>query len=413
MGAYFDLPAATAALKELYDGQIVENEVYKEHPLYTMVPKKTNFAGKYRPIPLAYGVSQGRSSNFANAQSNQTPVQLAEFLLTRKRDYSIATIDNETLLAAGNDKGAFIDGSTVVVDGAIQAAVMSLSSSLFRSGTGSIGQINASGLSTGVITLANADQVKQFEVNMTLQANATDGGASPVAALGYVIAVDRIAGTVTVSTSLGGAAASPSGWNASYYLLVQGDNNAKPSGLPAWLSATAPTSTDNFYGVNRSADRWRLGGGYYDGSALPIEEALVKGALFLGREGGTANVCFMNFTSYAALELSLGSKVQYTEMQATTPEEAQIAFTGIKLNGPKGIITVLPDADCEPTKSYLLKMSNWALHSLGEAPMILRYPDNNEMLRVTNADAAELRVGMYGNLATNAPGWSAQVALSQ
>jgi hypothetical protein len=91
-----------------------------------MVQKKTNFYGKNRPIPLAYGVPQGRSSTFSNAQGNQSPTQLAEFLLTRKRDYALATIDNETREAAGNDKGAFVDALTIEVDPAIQSITMSL-----------------------------------------------------------------------------------------------------------------------------------------------------------------------------------------------------------------------------------------------------------------------------------------------
>jgi hypothetical protein len=101
-GAYYDLPAATAILKELYDGQLVENEVYKENPAYAMIQKNTKFFGKSRPLPLAYGV-QSATSNFTNAQQNQAPIQYAEFLMTRKRLYALATIDNETMEATEHD----------------------------------------------------------------------------------------------------------------------------------------------------------------------------------------------------------------------------------------------------------------------------------------------------------------------
>ena len=57
-------------------------------------------------------------------------------------------------------------------------------------------------------------------------------------------------------------------------------------------------------------------------------------------------------------------------------------------------------------------MSSWSLNSLGDAPQILRYGDGLEMLRVYNADAGEVRVGYYANLATNAPGWNASLVLS-
>jgi hypothetical protein len=36
--AYLDLTAMNAALKELYDGQVVENLVYADNPFLAMVP---------------------------------------------------------------------------------------------------------------------------------------------------------------------------------------------------------------------------------------------------------------------------------------------------------------------------------------------------------------------------------------
>ena len=137
MGAFFDLAAANAALKELYDGQVLENLVYADNPFLALVPKGTDFGGKYKPIPIITGVSQGRSSTFTNAQGNQSPVQIESFLLTRVSDYSIATIDNQTMLASKTDKMSFIEGSKVVIDGAIRSITLSLSSALFRAGTGS------------------------------------------------------------------------------------------------------------------------------------------------------------------------------------------------------------------------------------------------------------------------------------
>ena len=258
VGPYLNLTAMNSALKELYDGQVVENLVYSDNPFLAMVPKKTDFGGKYKPIPIITGVSQGRSSTFSNAQGNQSPVQIQSFLLTRVSDYSIATIDNQTMLASRTDKMSFLEGAKLVIDGAFRSVTNSLASALFRSGTGSIGQVSA--ISTGVITLSNPADVVQFEVNQILQANATDGGASPRAALGYVIAVNRALGTVTVSaTALGGSAGSPASWAASDYLLVQGDNNLKLKGLEAWLPKTAPSAGDSFYGeIGRASCRERV-----------------------------------------------------------------------------------------------------------------------------------------------------------
>jgi hypothetical protein len=406
VGPYLNLTAMNAALKELYDGQVVENLVYSDNPFLAMIPKKTDFGGKYKPIPIITGVSQGRSATFANAQGNQSPVQIQSFLLTRAADYSIATIDNQTMLASRTDKMSFLEGAKLVVDGAFRSITNSLASALFRSGTGSIGQVGS--ISTGVITLSNPADVVQFEVNQTLQANATDGG-TPRAALGYVIAVNRSAGTVTVSaTGLGGSAGTPASWAPADYLLVQGDVNAKVKGLAAWLPTSAPTAGDNFFGVDRSQDVTRLAGIRYDGSAQSIEESLIDSSSLLAREGGKPDVCITNFASYAALEKSLGSKVQYVDMKGP----ADIAFRGIMVNGANSMIKVFPDRNCQPQKAYLLQMNTWTLNSLGDAPQILRYGDGLEMLRVSNADAGEVRIGYYAMPSCNAPGYNANVTLS-
>jgi hypothetical protein len=362
---------------------------------------------KYKPVPIITGVSQGRSSTFSNAQGNQSPVQIQSFLLTRVSDYAIATVDNQTMLASKTDKMSFLEGAKLVIDGAIRSCTNSVASAIFRSGTGSIGQISGS-VSTGVITLINSADVVQFEINMVLQADATDGGASPRAALGYVIAVNRSGGTVTVATSMGGAAATPSGWTANDYLLVQGDLNAKCSGLSAWLPTTAPGSTDSFFGVNRSVDTWRLGGGRYDGSSQSIEEALIDASSLLAREGGKPDVCITNFASYSALEKALGSKIQYVDAKGP----ADIAFRGIMINGANSVIKVFPDRNCQATTGFLLQINTWALEGLGDVPQILRYGDGLEMLRVYNADAGEVRIGAYYQVRTNGPGWNATVKLS-
>lgn len=405
MSQTLDSAAMNAALKELYDNQTIENLVYSDNPFLAMLKKNTDFGGKYKPVPIITGASQGRSATFSNAQNNQSPVQIESFFLTRASDYSIAQIDNQTMLASRTDKMSFLEGSKVLIDGAISSITLSLSSALFRSGTGSIGNIGS--ISTGVITLSDPNSVVQFEVNMVLQSNATDGG-TPRAALGYVVAVDRSNGIVTVSTSMGGAAASPASWAANDFLLVQGDNNAKIKGLAAWLPATAPTSSDNFFGVNRSVDSTRLAGVRYNGSAQPIEEALIDSSSLLAREGGKPDVAIMSYASYSALEKSLGAKVVYIDHRGP----AEIEFRGIQVNGANSMIKCFPDRNCPSNSCYLLTMKSWCLESLGDAPQILRYGDGLEMLRVFNADAGEVRVAYYANLSCNAPGWNAYVTLS-
>lgn len=401
---YMDLSAANAIMKELYDDQTVQVEILKNNPFLAMIPKQTDFEGKSLPVPVAYGAGGGRSATFSQAQAGQAAPAIAEFMVKRVRDYSVFSIDRETALAAATQKGSFISAAKLSMDIAMQSLKNSMAHATFRTGTGTKGQISS--ISTGVITLSDASTAVFFEVNETLQANATDGG-TPRAAAGYVVAVDRIGGTVTVSTSLGGAAASPSGWTSGDSLLTSGDNNAKMSGLLAWIPATAPTTGDNFFGVDRSVDVQRLSGIRLSYADRSIEEALVDAANTLGNFDSLPDTCIMNYASWSSLEKALGSRVQYVDLKS----EAGIGFRGIVIQGPAGPISVFADRNCPPKSCFVLQLNTWELKSLGEAPHLQTDNVDGDMLRIYNADAAEGRISMYGNVICHKPSANAYVTL--
>lgn len=408
MSIYADVASANPVLKEHYDGQTVQKATYTDNPVLMLLPKNESGAGgKYYTVPIKYENSMGRSAVFSTAQANQTANAFAEFLVTRKLDYSLATIQNELLLASMSDRDTFDREVIQPIDGAIEAATLSAASAIFRDGTGTIGTISGS-VSTGVITLTNPADVAQFSIGMTLQANATSGG-TPRAALGYVIARSIRNGTVTVSaTGQGGAAGTPASWGSGDSLLVQGDNNAKPSGFQAWLPMTDPTSSDNFYGVNRSVD-YRLFGIQYDGSGQTIEEALIDHSMLIAREGGAPDYFFTNFGSQAALVKALGTRRQYVDIKGP----AGIGFRALEVDTASGPIKVLADRSCQASRGFMVRLGTWSLISLGPVPQILRYEDRVEMLRVYNADAAEARIGSYYNLICKNPVRNGQTLLSQ
>lgn len=341
-------------------------------------------------------------------------------------NYQLVTITNELLEATKDNAGAFIDEAKLNMDTAFRNISNDLALDLFSAGDGVRGQIASGGITSGVITLNDSSQVVNFEVGMALVSFSISGTTytqSTGAAIGYVIAVNRQSGTVTVSATAGGAAGTPTNWSAASfpYLGVEGDvafgalttrtSYKKVTGLQGWLPASAPSASESFWGVDRSVDSRMYGVLPQNTSSMTIEEALIEGASLVAREGGQPDMCFMNFTSYAALEKSLGSKVQYVDVKH---EEADIAFAGIRVHAPYGPITVIPDRNCPARTAFLLQMDTWKLRSLGKAPHILTYGlEGLEGLRVGSADALEIRIGYYGNLVCNAPGWNCRVALNQ
>ena len=428
MATYASTSNQVAALKELYTGDdFMKDLVYKKNPLLALIPKDESpggFAGKYIPVPLIFGTPQGRSASFSTAQTNQTAPQLASFFVYRVSNYQIATITNELLEATKDNAGAFIDEAKLVMDTAFRNISNDLALDLFKDGSGNRGAMTS--ITSGVIVLTSSADVVNFEVGMALVSYSVSGTTytqSTSNAVGYVIAVNRYTGTVTVSATAGGAAGTPTNWSSSSFpqLGVSGDvafgtlsvrtSFNKISGLAAWGPSTSPSASESFWGVDRSVDSRMFFTIAQNTSTETIEEALIDAASLVAREGGQPDMCFMNFASYAALEKSLGSKVQYVDVRH---EEADIAFAGIKIHAPYGPITVIPDRNCPGQLAYLLQMDTLKLRSLGKAPHILTYGlEGLEGLRVGNADALEIRIGYYGNLICNAPCWNAVVALSQ
>lgn len=427
-----------AALKELYTGDdYMKDLVYKKNPFLALVTKDESpggFAGKYIPVPVIYGSNQGRSATFSNAQGNQTPAQLASFFVYRVQNFSIATISNELLEATKSDAGAFLDEGKLQVDTAIRSLSNDIAFDLFRAGTGARGNIGngyaQSGTTAGgtTIPLSDPQTVVNFEVNMTLVVSTSDGG-TPSSDTVLITGINRSTGIMIGTASTGSLSA---GWATGGFLAVQGDvassgstgtgtdpqtgigsattGYVKMTGLAGWLPINGPASNDSFWGVNRSTDSTRLAGVSFNGANESLEEALIDVSTLVAREGGEPDMCFMSFASWAALEKELGAKVQYVQVKHDT---ADIAFKGMTVNAPYGPITVLADRSCQSQTAYLLEMNTWKLRSLNKAPHILTYGrEGLEGLRVGTADALEVRIGAYGNLICNAPGWNAVARLS-
>lgn len=431
MSAVYANPSnQVAALKELYTGDdYMKDLVYKKNPLLALLPKDespSGFAGKYIPVPLIFGTPQGRSATFTNAQNNQTAPQLSSFFVYRVSNYQLVTITNELLEATKDNAGAFIDEAKLNMDTGFRNISNDLAHDIFAAGDGTRG-VMTSISGGGLIVLTDPNAIVQFEVGMTLVSYSISGSTytqSTGAAVGYVIAVNRSAGTLTVSAVQGSSGALPTNWSSSSFpnLGVQGDvafgaltattSFQKISGLAAWgpTSVVAP-GAPLFWGVDRSLDTRLQFTIAQNTASETIEEALIDAAALVAREGGMPDMCFMNFASYAALEKSLGAKVQYVDVKH---EEADIAFAGIRVHAPYGPITVIPDRNCPSRIAYLLQMDTLKLRSLGKVPHILTYGlEGLEGLRVGGADALEIRIGYYGNLICNAPVWNAVVPLSQ
>lgn len=401
------------ALKKYYSNTAVENMTYKDHPAYAMIAKDTNFGGEDMPLPITYGNPQGRSAKFSIAKKNKGSSKHAKFTLTRFRDYSLASIDNETVEASETNAGAFFKALTSEIDGAMNSAKNSAASDMFGNGSGKIGQIKIGSVVAGAttFTLENIEDVVLFENGMSLEFSSsyTNPATAAKAFAGsnqvIITKIDRTNGIITVDTALDTAVPTIA---AGDYIFIEGDYWDKMPGFEGWLPSVAPTTGDSFFGLDRSVDPTRLAGQRLDGSSMPFEEALIKGASLVQREGGRPDYAFCSYDKYSDLEISLGAKVQYVMPSAAG--RADISFRGIVLNTNKGTMAVVADSFCPSNRAFVLTWKTWKLYSLKQPIRILDL-DGNKMLRENDADAVEIRIGGYKVLGCNAPGWNCNIQL--
>jgi hypothetical protein len=420
-----------AALRELYtdDKDYMKNIVYAKNPWLAMIPKNESpdgFAGKYIPVPLEYGNPQGRSHTFANAQTQQTASDVVSYFVYAVQDYQLVTITNLLMEQTKSNAGAFVDEASRTLDNGFRNLSNNMAFELFSGGTASRGVISSAGVSvsgtTLSFTLSNPQQIVQFEVGMTLQATATDGGAALTGSGSAVLAaqiqtVNRGTGAIT---ALVVQDTYSSTWAAGDYLQVYGDIGTAGastiagmlglSGMAAWVPATDPVSTDNFWGVNRYADVTRLGGLRYNASSQSISEGITNALALGNREGAAFDLIIIDFLSYSTLINELGAKVQYVQLEH---DEVEVAFEAIHFHSAYGKIPVLADRSQPAQSANAITTDTFKLRTLGKAPHILTYGmEGLEGLRVGTADALEIRIAYYGNVICSAPGYNMNIQLS-
>lgn len=392
------LSNASAALKVLYSERKLKEIGYTDHPFWAMVSKKTDFTGEAYKIPIWYAANQGGSRTFATALSGRKPNKYAAFSLTRAKDYVIGRIDIEALKASRNDPGAFLRLGRSNIDGSIRALTNNLTVSLFRNHGGARGQIATGGITGSVVTLSNASDIVNFEVGQTIVNSTTDGTSGAVGSgSGEVTAVDRRAGTITLSSVTNFAAAD--------YLFRAGDFGLSVSGVQSWVPATSPSST-LFFGVDRTVDS-RLYGMGHDGSNQDMIDALLDTDMKLHREGARCDLSFVNPADFNSIRKRLGSDVIYDK--CSPKDMASVSFNAISIVGMTGNLKLVADNSVPVGYGLVTQMDSWEWACL-ELPGMQSNELTGEALRIAeDEDSVEYRCAYYGNLGNHAPAFSGTV----
>ncbi|MCL2724784.1 MAG: hypothetical protein FWD69_10145 [Polyangiaceae bacterium] len=408
MSDTLDELALGRVLKIQYDPRTVNNICYGESTLFARMAKNTKFGGLNWQIAFQYGSPQGRGAAFAVGQANATPSVYSAVNVPRARDYVFANIAGDMVDAAKLGDFSMLDGMKSEISNAFYTAGRSIANTLFGNGGGSRGRIGATTvLTTNQLILADPNSVVNFEINMQLNLAATDGttGIKETGVV-QVTAVDRENGILTLSAPISTAIPTAA---IGDYIFQNGDfetPRSLPTGLAGWIPMVPPAPGDNFFGIDRSVDVTRLSGlRWTKTQGGPIEETIQKCAARLVLEGGKPDLIVVNPLDFANISIALGSKVIILNSQLP---DADIGVTGLQMHGPKGPLDIISDNNCPTGQFYMLTLSTWTFKSLLEAPRVLgESGDGLRLLRNPTTDSYQIRIGYYGNIGCNAPGWNA------
>lgn len=409
------LAASAAIIKELYQDGEVPEELYVNNNGFLWLPKRTDFKGRPERVAIKTEHTQGASANFATAQSNIRPSTYNAFLVNRVKDYSIASIDGEALQCADGGESSLVDLWDEEMKSAMHAAVRSIAIMMYRSGTGSRGQLDGlSNVATNQVTLSNPSEATNFALGMALQGSATDGSALLSAGAQEIIAgLDRVNGVLT-STS--------AAWNTTVaftntsFLYRAGDciNGGAVGtegvgvivGMKGWIPGGPSPSA--LFGVTRANDPTRLAGQLYTATGTPIEEAVFEAIARCAVQGGRPDTLICHPRDMANLQKSLFSKSTFPQT-TTRIGSATVGFDAVVFASDSGPISLISDMNCPRYTAFLVEKSSWFLGSIGKAPQILDF-DDSTFLRESTSDTYTVRVGSYLQLVCNAPVKNLQIA---
>lgn len=401
----FTVQNAVELLERLYpDG--IETILYDESPAWGMLHKWKGFKGEGKHLVWKFANNPGASVSFAEAQANKDVDSYKRPFITRTKEYALASMDGEMLEAADGGEGSLANVFQEAMDGALYNINRSLAFNMFRNGGGARAQIDsASTVNTTVIQLTSGSSMQGLEKGMYVNAASTDGTSGSVLAnKAKIIDIDREA--LTLTTTAAWDVLIP-GIAASYYIFRAGDFGGGIKGFQAWVPDAAPTSGENFFGIDRSSDT-RLYGLRYAPGVGNIDEILVDASAIAFDNGSRPDLVIMNPRDYANLVNQLGSKKQYVD--ARSADKAGIGYRGVMVHGSAGTLTVLADPMCQRRKAWMLTQKTWEVWMLGEVPRVLDL-DGNQTLREMNADANELRVGGYLQMVCTNPNANVNITL--
>jgi len=407
-------------LKNYYINRVMLDELMYKSDLFMKtiekVPATQNVQGNKIVYPVRYGRHPGASRDFSTAQTlakNKTGAR-ESFVVDIDSDFAIARVDNKTIYASEGNMGAFVQAAKDEMDDALRGLSERRSSDLQGAGYSVRGQVGSIATNRTSITLKVPSDSVNFDIGDVLQFAAAQNtgdprqtGATSSDNTVTISGVSRSDGVITLSAAMHASNAVV----ANDYIFRQGDFKADSlKGLQSWLPATAPASTDNHYGVNRSLDPDRLSGFRDTASSSDNYSGLIQdmAAKIMNLTSRGPDCIWINPLRFSQFAQELTSKIRYNNAPALGVD----GFTDLVVHTAAGALPVKISTWIPRDIVYVLRMETWCLYYLSaKGKRFVDFIEGRDGYAVHSYDDAglELRAESYGAFGCFAPGCNGRI----
>lgn len=406
-------------VREIWPDEALIEEVIEEDPVLGMCAKETDWGYAVYHHPLGWGANQGIGRTFATAKRNKSTATEAEFQLATREMYAALSLEGKLLrtFEYTKKKALLVDPITREGEATIDRMRRRFSKTIHGDGVGVIGRIaTTSTVNTTTITLADSNDLKNFEAGKVLQAQETGATGGTLRGGGAEVTVLSIGTEDSPTVTIDGGVA----WNVVIAGLAAGDR----------LYETGTYDNDYFYGLggfmplhtgtpgtfltcNRNLNPGWLAGRCMPGTNLTVYQRIKKAARISSDAGNKPDTYLLSTRNFEKLEFEFDNKLVLQKFPAADVGKYKLGvkYGGVEVQGPRGPIKVLPSMWMPDDVERCGEMSSLVMGSIGP---LVHWDDNNgpkDLRTEDGTDNRELRAVSDPAFLVKKPGAWVRVAV--
>lgn len=410
------LHVAGGLVREIWPNEALIEEVIEEEPLLGMAAKETDWGHDTRHWPIRWGANQGIGRTFADAKRLKSTYTSEEFQYGTREMFSALSIEGKLLRTweYTKKKALLVDPVTTAGELAIDRMRRRFSKGIHGNGVGVIGRVaTTSNVGTVTITLADFNDLKNFEPDTTIQWEATGatGGTISVEEATVVSVGTEDSPTITLASAWNVAFPGITAANAYLYHVGTYDNDFI-IGLDGWLPSHTGTP-GTFLTANRNRNPGLLAGRCMTGSNLSVYQRIKMAARKLVDAGEKPDIYLLSTRNFEKLEFELENKLTMTKEPAAAVGKYKLGveYGGAVVQGPRGPIKVMPSHWMPDSVERCGRLDTIVIGSIG--PLVHWDDDNGpgDLRTEDNTDNRELRAVSDPGVLVKKPGAWMRVAV--